>query len=181
MILSEADLKRELKQGTLTIDPLSQETVRENGADLRISSEITRLKQNIADPFDITLPKNDDFFSREQFAESFVLKPYEKILVATIEKIIMPNNLMAFCQLRSTFARAGVSIPPTVVDAGFSGNLTIQMSGSSFPVSIPAKARFLHLIFSELKSPPAKGYSGKYQNDKGVALPKTDHPIAKPR
>jgi dCTP deaminase len=81
---------------------------------------------------------------------------------------------MAFCELRSTFSRAGVSIPPTVVDAGFEGNLTIQISGGPFPVRIPVKMRFLHLIFAELKTPLTKGYEGKYKYDNGVATPKTD-------
>lgn len=94
--------------------------------------------------------------------------------MATLEKVTLPNYLMAFCQLRSTFARAGISISPTVVDAGFSGNLTIQVCGSSFPIKIPTKTRFLHLVFSELKSRLIRGYNGKYQNDEGIGLPKTD-------
>jgi dCTP deaminase len=175
MILSDVDLKRELKQGLLSIIPLSQDSIRENGIDLRISNEIVRLRQHDIEPLDIQSPKNNEFYTKEEHRESFVVGSFEKILVATLEKIALPNNLMAFCQLRSTFARAGISIPPTVVDAGFSGNLTIQMSGGSFPVKILTKTRFLHLVFAELKSPSTKGYLGKYQNDNGVALPKTDN------
>ena len=174
MILSAEDLQLELEHRRLLIEPLSQDTVRENGVDLRISGEITRLKIETGTPFDIQSSKTDEFYSKEQNKETFVLDSGEKILVSTWEKVTVPNNLMAFCQLRSTFARAGVSIPPTVVDAGFSGNLTIQMSGSSFPVKIAVRTRFLHLIFAELKTPLMKGYDGKYQNDSGVGLPKTD-------
>lgn len=178
MILSATDLKRELKQGTLLIEPLSQDTIRENGIDLRVSCEITRLKRQNTIPFDIQSPKTREFYSKENNIETFVIDSGEKILVSTLEKITLPNNLMALCQLRSTFARAGILIPPTVVDAGFSGNLTIQLSGGSFPVRIPVKTRFLHLIFAELKTPLTKGYDGKYQNDSGVALPKTDHKLS---
>jgi dCTP deaminase len=84
------------------------------------------------------------------------------------------TDLMAFCQLRSTFSRAGVSIPPTVVDAGFEGILTIQISGGPFPVRIPVKTRFLYLVFAELKTPLMIGYDGKYKHDNAVSPPKKD-------
>lgn len=174
MILSRIDLQREIKQGTLNIEPLCDETIRENGIDLRLSDEIIRFSQTNTKTLDIQSPRYDEFYLKENIVDTLVLGKFERILVATLEKVKLPNNLMAFCQLRSTFARAGISIPPTVVDAGFVGNLTIQLSGGSFPVSIHLKTRFLHLIFAELKTPLTKGYEGKYKNDSGVAIPKTD-------
>ena len=174
MILSGADIQEELTRRTLLIEPLGKDTVRENGVDLKLSCEITRLIENDRLTLDIQSNNREQFYSKETDLETFVIHPGEKILVSTLERVTLPNDLMAFCQLRSTFSRAGVSIPPTVVDAGFSGNLTIQLSGSSFPVKISTKTRFLHLIFAELKTPLIKGYDGKYQNDVGVSPPKTD-------
>jgi dCTP deaminase len=176
MILSAVDLRKELEHGRLSIKPLSDDTVRENGVDLRFSEEIVRL-QPTDHILDIQSPKCEELYVGEKVAEAFVLGRFEKVLAATLERVKMPNNLMAFCQLRSTFARAGVSIPPTVVDAGFEGSLTIQLSGGPFPVKIPIKTRFLHLIFAELKTPLDRGYAGKYNHDSGVAPPKTDPSI----
>jgi dCTP deaminase len=173
LILSAVDLKRALEQGSLGIDPLSGDTVRENGVDLRFSEEIVRL-QSADTVLDIASPTIEGLYVKEKVVGSFVLGTHEKVLVATLERVKLPNGMMAFCELRSTFARAGVSIPPTVVDAGFEGNLTIQISGGPFPVRIPVKTRFLHLIFAELKTPLVTGYEGKYKNDNGVATPKTD-------
>lgn len=173
MILSAADLQREIKQGTLNIEPFSEETIRENGVDLRLSESVMRLRE-VDKIFELQSPKYEELYVKENIANTLLLGRFEKVLVATLEKISLPNNLMAFCQLRSTFSRAGVSIPPTVVDAGFAGNLTIQLSGGPFPVRIPLKTRFLHLVFAELKTPLTKGYEGKYKNDSGVAAPKTD-------
>lgn len=162
-----------MEQGSLTIDPLSSDTVRENGVDLRFSEEIVRL-QPTDKVLDIQLPNNEGLYHKEKATDAFVLGKYEKVLVATLEKVKLGNDLMAFCQLRSTFARAGASIPPTVVDAGFEGILTIQISGGPFPVKIPVKTRFLHLVFAELKTPLTTGYEGKYKHDNGVAPPKKD-------
>ena len=162
-----------MDKGSLVIDPLSADTVRENGVDLRFSEEIIRL-QPTDKVLDIQAPDNEGLYVKEKVADYFILGKYEKVLVATLEKVKLGNDLMAFCQLRSTFSRAGISIPPTVVDAGFEGNLTIQISGGSFPIKIPAKTRFLHLVFAELKTPLITGYEGKYKHDNGVAPPKKD-------
>ena len=173
MILSAVDLKKTMEQRALTIEPLSSDTIRENGVDLRFSEEIVRL-QPTDKVLEIQAPTNEGLYFKEKVVESFVLGKYEKMLVATLEKVKLSNGLMAFCQLRSTFARAGVYIPPTVVDAGFEGNLTIQVSGGPFPVKIPVKTRFLHLVFAELKTPLVTGYEGKYKHDNSVATPKKD-------
>lgn len=173
MILSALDLKKAIEQGSLTINPLSEDTIRENGVDLRFSEEIVRL-QPTDKVLDIQSPSNEGLYFKEKAVDFFVLGKYEKVLVATLERVKLGNDLMAFCQLRSTFSRASVSIPPTVVDAGFEGNLTIQISGGPFPVKIPTKTRFLHLVFAELKTPLVTGYEGKYKHDNGVAPPKKD-------
>ena len=174
MILSALDLKKAIEQGSLTINPLSEDTIRENGVDLRFSEEIVRL-QPTDKVLDIQVPNNEGLYVKEKVADFFVLGKLEKVLVATLERVKLSNDLMAFCQLRSTFSRAGVSIPPTVVDAGFEGNLTIQVSGGPFPIKISVKTRFLHLVFAELKTPLVTGYEGKYKHDNGVAPPKKDH------
>ncbi len=173
MILSALDLKKAIEQGSLAINPLSEDTVRENGVDLRFSEEIVRLQSSDM-VLDISAPSNGGLYFKEKVAGSFVLGKCEKVLVATLEKVKLANDLMAFCQLRSTFSRAGMSIPPTVVDAGFEGILTIQISGGPFPVRVPVKTRFLHLVFAELKTPLVTGYEGKYKNYDGVATPKKD-------
>lgn len=173
MILSAVDLRKAIEQGSLTISPLSEDTVRENGVDLRFSDEIVRL-QATDKVLDIQSPSSEGLYVAEKVSDCFVLGKYEKVLVATLERVKLGNDLMAFCQLRSTFSRAGISIPPTVVDAGFEGNLTIQLSGGLFPVKIPIKTRFLHLVFAKLETPLEHGYEGKYKHDCGVAPPKKD-------
>lgn len=78
----------------------------------------------------------------------------------------MPNDLMGFVELRSTWARSGIIIPPTIVDAGFRGNLTLEIVPFNDD-PIPYGQRFAHLIFGKLTSPSAS-YAGKYQNQRGI-------------
>jgi len=169
MILSDRDLKYYLEKEWIKIVPFDEEIVRENGVDLRIGNQFARLKKtnkvfepgdNIEDFYEI-INKND-----------IIVQPHEHLLMTTDEYIELPNDIMAFVNLRSTYARLGISIPPTIVDAGFKGQLTIEIVGSEFPVKLESGQRFLHLIFAKTLSPVEKPYHGKYQKQNNVTLPK---------
>lgn len=158
-----------MENGKLIINPLSPDTIRENGVDLRIGGAVGRL-ENMDRVFD---PHRDDprKFIHIEEGEEFIIHPNEHILLHTLEYIKMPDDLMAFVNLRSSYARIGLNIPPTIVDANFEGELTIELIGGNFPVVLHKGDRFLHLIFAELSSKPVKPYSGKYQGQRGIQLP----------
>ncbi len=169
MILSDFDLWNYLRSGRLKVEPIFEDTVRENGLDLRIGSEIARLKstEKVLDTRDGDVSE----FYRVERGESFVIGPNEHVLLHTIEYLSMPRDLMGFVNLRSTFARLGLSIPPTIIDANFAGQLTIEMVGGGFPVKLYAGQRFLHVVFAKLTSEVENPYQGRYQGQRGVRLP----------
>jgi dCTP deaminase len=169
VILSDFDLWNYIKSGRLKIEPLEPDIVRENGLDLRIGSTIGRLKKT-EKVFD---PKNGDieeFFTLET-GDSFVVHPHEHVLLHTIEYVALPRDIMAFVNLRSSYARIGLTVPPTIIDANFEGQLTIEMIGGEFPVRLYSGERFIHVVFAKLTSPVEKPYSGRYQKQRGVKLP----------
>lgn len=169
MILGDRDLKYYLEKGLIVINPLSKDSVRENGVDLRIGSEIARFRKT-----SFVYEEGSDpgrFFEIEK-GDEFVIYPNEHVLLVTEEYIKLPNDVMAFVNLRSSFARLGLFIPPTIVDAGFEGQLTIEVVGSAFPVKLRRGTRFLHLIFARTLTPVENPYNGKYQRQRGVTLPK---------
>ncbi|MGB9729402.1 MAG: dCTP deaminase [Thermoprotei archaeon] len=173
MILSDFDLKNYIASKRIIIEPFASEIIRENGLDLRLGNQLARMK-NVDMPFDIRRPNNINDYYVIESAESFIINPYEHVLTVTMEYLELPTDVMAFVELRSTFARLGLFIPPTIVDANFKGQLTIELIGGPFPVKLYAGERFLHLIFAKLTSPVEKPYSGKYQGQRGVTLPKPD-------
>jgi dCTP deaminase len=169
MILGDRDLKYYLEKGWIVIDPLRQDSIRENGVDLRVGNEIARFKK-----VDGTISIDDDIsqlFVKET-GEEFVISPHEHVLLVTEEYVKLPNDIMAFVNLRSSFARLGLFIPPTIVDAGFEGQLTIEVVGSEIPVRLKMGQRFLHLIFARTLTPVENPYRGKYQKQKGVTPPR---------
>lgn len=89
-------------------------------------------------------------------------------LGCTKETIQMPDDLMAFVELRSSWARRGFLVPPTIVDAGFKGNLTLEiLVVGTHAVEEALHQRFAHLIFAKT-SGPCIPYTGKYTNQTGI-------------
>ncbi len=170
MILSDFDLRAYLSSGRLKIDPYSDEIVRENGVDLRLGSSYCVLK-DVDDVLD--LRASDDISKLYECGEDeyIILKPNKRYLLHTLEYIGLPPELMGFVQLRSTFARLGLMIPPTIIDGGFEGQITIELLTSSFPIKIYPGTRFLHVVFAKLTTPVNKPYKGKYQGQRKVTLP----------
>lgn len=134
-----------------------------SGRDLQLLIEIGKLKIDPVTP--------------EQFQQNGVDLVLEDLnwvshpfhLGATREALELPDDLMAFVELRSTWARRGFFIPPTIVDAGFRGNLTLEvlMFGPDTRTHDPIGERFAHLIFAKT-SGPCVPYTGKYLNQRGI-------------
>jgi len=172
MILSDFDLTSYIRSGRLVIEPFSEEIIRENGIDLRLGNQIARLRDT-DEVLDTRNPEADlsSFYVIEK-GETFIINPREKVLLTSLEYIKLPNDLMAFVELRSSFARLGLLMPPTIIDAGFEGTVTLEIQGSSFPIKLYRGQRFAHVIFSKTLNPVSKPYKGKYQGQQGVTLPK---------
>jgi len=143
MILSGNDVRDHLRRGSLGIHPLDDDQIRQNGVDLVLRDAMIQ-----------------DHGTR--FSSRFWLG-------CTAERIELPDNLMAFVQLRSTWARSGFIIPPTIVDAGFRGDLTIEILQCGM-VEPPIGKRFVHLIFARTTG-PCEMYGGKYQHQTGITGP----------
>lgn len=135
MILSGADIQQYIKYGGLKFEPiLDNNQFQQNGIDLIL-----------------------------QESDRTTLGRAEFTLGRTREIVTMPNDLMAFVQLRSTWARKGFMLPPTVIDAGFSGSITLEIVAFNCLNHLPIGERFAHVIFAKLAS-PSEPYRGKYQN-----------------
>ncbi len=174
MILGDNDIKEYLKSGELVIENLKSDSIRENGIDCRLRPEIaidTKKEGLIVDTHDTASIK--ERFEIYNGWKSFIVPPLTNILLATQEKFIMPNNLMAFCAVRSSVARNGFVPPITIMDAKFNGTLTIEAwYGGKNPIKIYADDRFLHVIFATTLTPVEHGYCGVYNGQEALRIPK---------
>lgn len=63
--------------------------------------------------------------------EKFELAPKEFKLLKTVEKIKIPNDMVAIPILRTTFAFKGLVLSPGIIDAGYEGHLKFAVFNSS--------------------------------------------------
>jgi len=133
MILSRRDLLTLIKSNKLVLKPFSEDTVRENGVDLRIGEDVAVLlnNPNPIDPDDLSSIDLSEYYKLFKIDDCFILQPYMKILVSTVEWLKMPDDVAGFVELRSTFARLGLSIPPCLHPATpvITGNGEVKRAG----------------------------------------------------
>lgn len=171
MILSDFDLRAYLASKRLQVEPFSEEVVRENGLDLRLGDGFCLINSS-AKELSVGEDPPDGYFSCGSTRDYLRLNPSSHYLLHTVEYVRMPPELMGFVELRSTFARLGFIMPPTIVDAGFEGQLTIEVLTPPFPVRVKVGTRFLHVVFAKVTTPVTNTYKGRYQGQLGVTLPR---------
>lgn len=176
MILSDFDLMNMISSQRLKIDPFSKEIVRENGIDFRLADEIAR-HRDLGRDFVMDPSNNgeiDKAFEVEKGLDRLVLGPKEQVLLSTVETVELPDDIVGVVELRSTWARHGLSIPPTIADAGFRGTVTLEViNNAPYSIVLRPNYRFAHIIFIKASSRVENSYSkGSYSGQKGIRLPK---------
>lgn len=93
-------------------------------------------------------------------------------LAYTIESFDMPIDCLAYVKDKSTWARQFVFVQNTVIEPGWKGHLTLEITydGDSY-VKIPSGSPIAQIIFHNLDEPTEAPYRGKYQNQKAGAQP----------
>ena len=112
--------------------------------------------------------------------DDYVLKPNEFILGSTIEKVKLPSTVSAFLDGKSGLGRKGIGTHITAgfIDAGFEGNVTLEIKNNSDKQFRLSKGMLIgQLIFFELKSECMRPYgsdglNNHYQNSVGTVLSK---------
>jgi len=158
-VLSDADIARRLKDGTLRIEGYDDGNLTPNGYDVTIEEILVPSIGAKKRSGVVSIPGNSWF------------------IIGTKEFFAFPSNLMGQIWIRTTWVRKGILSSFGIIDAGFNGNLTFSAyNASKEPVDVPIGERFAQVIFEELASPPTKNYaerSGNYQGQRGITLKPT--------
>jgi len=177
MILSDLDLSNMIRSKRLKIEPFIDEIVRENGIDFRLAPQVGRHNTMMGDSF-VMDPSNEQMiksaYKIEDDVSQIIIGAKEQVLLSTVEHVTLPDDLVGMVELRSTWARHGLSMPPTIIDAGFSGTVTLEViNNAPYKIAIKPLTRFAHIIFVKTTSMVEKSYSkGSYTGQRGVKLPK---------
>ena len=139
-----------------------------SGYDLRLAPRAKLLAGGVVDPRD---PDATEWGDVEGGA--FTIPPGGFLLGHAVERLHMPPNVMARVESKSTYARCGVITHVTVVEAGWRGYLTIEVSNTApVPAVVYANAGICQVVFERIAT-PATTYAGRYQDQKAeVTLPR---------
>ena len=148
--------------------------------DIRLGNEFKRLDRNKVQQYEIPItgcvyldPKEEldnEIVSRAVIADNkpFILYPNEFVLAHTVETFNMPNNLTGFLYCKSTYARLGLNMAPTVLKPRWKGILTLELYNQSrFPIKLYVNEGIgtIYFLYNAITNDE---YNGKYQNQVGT-------------
>jgi dCTP deaminase len=162
MILSDRELKAALQSGRLVVDPLGEKAVQPSSIDLRIGRHF-RVFANTRYPYiDVKKPMEDLTELVEVVGdEAFILHPGEFVLGTTLERVEIPNDLVGRLEGKSSLGRLGLLIHSTAgfVDAGFRGNLTLELSNvANLPITLYTAMKIGQISLFQMSSPAETPY-----------------------
>lgn len=92
-----------------------------------------------------------------------VLRPGEFMLVATIEQFSMPDDVMGIVHDKSTLVREGVTVQNTVIEPGWRGFLTLEITNhGKVSMELFHGQPIAQVVFHRVEG--AEPYEGSYQD-----------------
>jgi len=93
------------------------------------------------------------------------LWPFWGRLGSIIEHISMPADVCAEVKDKSTNARLFVFVQNTIIEPGWKGYLTLELTRfKPWPILLKKGTPIAQIVFKQLDKPTEQMYSGKYQN-----------------
>lgn len=85
-------------------------------------------------------------------------------LASTLERFDLPSDVLGHVADKSTWARRGLAVQNTILEPGWNGYLTIELSNHGPDIlRIKAGMPIAQIVFHRLEAPAERAYSGKYQ------------------
>src|SRR6476659_6086956 len=108
MVLSDATIARLLAEGRLEIDPYDEALLQPSSVDVRVD-RFFRVFHNNRYPF-IDVKVEQAELTEVEEEHPFVLHPGEFVLGSTLERIRLPDDLVARLEGKSSLGRLGLLI-----------------------------------------------------------------------
>jgi dCTP deaminase len=176
MVLSDRTIRRLIAEGLIEIDPYDESLLQPSSVDVRVDRYF-RVFHNARYPYiDVKEPQEDLTELVQVDDESpFILHPGEFVLASTLERIRLPDDLVARLEGKSSLGRLGLLIHSTAgfIDPGWDGHVTLELSNvANLPITIYYGMKIGQLSFVKLSEPAETPYGAgelgsKYQGQEG--------------
>jgi dCTP deaminase len=174
MILSDRDIREAIESGRVEVDPFDPTCIQPSSVDLHVDAQF-RVFANSRYPYidvQAEMPELTELVEVKD-DEPFILHPGEFVLGSTVERVRLPDDLVARLEGKSSLGRLGLLIHSTAgyVDPGWDGYLTLELSNvANLPITLYPGMRIGQISFFRLSSPAETPYGqagNKYQGQRG--------------
>ena len=176
MVLSDRSIRRLVEEGRIGIDPFDEGLIQPSSVDVRVD-RLFRVFRNSRYPFIDVKQEMEDLTELVETADSepFILHPGEFVLGSTLERITLPDDLVARLEGKSSLGRLGLLIHSTAgfVDPGWNGRLTLELANIlNLPITLYAGMPVAQISFMQLSTPADRPYGSarygsRYQGQAG--------------
>jgi dCTP deaminase len=176
MILSDRSIREEVAAGRIVIEPFDDSCVQPSSVDLHIDRYFRVFRNHTMGSIDVK-EQQEDLTELVQIAEGdvFMLHPGEFVLGSTLERVSLPDDLVARLEGKSSLGRLGLLIHSTAgfVDSGWDGHLTLELSNvANLPITLYPGMKIGQISFLRMTTPAEHPYGSreagsKYQGQRG--------------
>jgi len=176
VLLSDRDLRAEVKAGRLVIDPYDDSLVQPSSVDVRLDRYF-RVFENHRYPHIDPAEQQDELtrLVEVDIDEPFILHPGEFVLGSTYEVIGLADDLAARLEGKSSLGRLGLLTHSTAgfIDPGFNGHVTLELSNvATLPIKLWPGMKIGQVCVLRLTSPAehpygSSVYGSRYQGQRG--------------
>jgi len=176
VILSDRSIREALAAGRIVIDPLDESMIQPSSIDVRVSNLFRVFRNHSAGVIDV----KQDMTSLTELIEIpqdgvFMLHPGEFVLGSTLERVAVPDDLVARIEGKSSLGRLGLLIHSTAgfIDAGFDGHVTLELANvASLPITLYPGMKIGQVSFMQMTTPADQPYGkgargSKYLGQRG--------------
>ena len=176
MVLADKTIRALLEEGRIEIDPYDPTLLQPSSVDVRVDRYF-RVFHNARYPY-IDVKQPQDALTEEveiSDDEPFILHPGEFVLGSTLERVRLPDDLVARLEGKSSLGRLGLLIHSTAgfIDPGWDGHVTLELSNvATLPITIYPEMKIGQISFMQMTEPAATPYGStdigsKYKGQQG--------------
>ena len=176
MVLSDRTIRRLLAEGRIGIDPYEESLLQPSSVDVRVDRYF-RVFRNSRYPYINVKEEQEELTELVEIEPEtpFILHPGEFVLGSTVERVAIPDDLVARLEGKSSLGRLGLLIHSTAgfIDPGWDGHVTLELSNvANLPITIYHGMKIGQISFMQMTEPAATPYGSatigsKYKGQKG--------------
>ncbi|MBI5456323.1 dCTP deaminase [Candidatus Kaiserbacteria bacterium] len=170
MFLSDIDIKKGVKQGTIVLKPFDESRLQPASYDIRLGNKfIANIESEtpLIDPVKKIYAKTRETIVKD--GEEFILHPGISVL-GTSKEYFGSDHFLTQIGGKSSLARVGLMVHNTagIINPGHFLNITLELTNqNNVPIILRPGMEIAQITFSMMTSPPSQSYkkTGRFAKD----------------